>query len=67
MQANVPVGIANTPHPAVRRADEKVAFFCLRAYAEKWAKYHLEGEISTKEIMSVQGGRVSEAGSIKAE
>ena len=36
-------------------------------YSKKWAKYRLEGEISTKEIVSVQDGRASETGSIKAE
>ena len=36
-------------------------------YTKKWAKYRLEGEVSTKEIVSVQDGRASEAGSIKAE
>ena len=36
-------------------------------YAMKWAKYRLEGEVSTKEIVSVQDGRASETGSIKAE
>ena len=49
------------PPPGMASRDGKYG------YAEKWAKYRLEGEVSTKEIMSVQGGRVSEAGSIKAE
>ena len=36
-------------------------------YAKKWTKYRLEGEVSTKDIVSVQDGRASETGSIKAE
>ena len=38
-----------------------------RGYADKWAKFRLEGRVSTTEIMIVQGGRASEAGGIKAE
>ena len=50
-----------TPPSGMASRDEK------HGYADKWEKYRLEGEVSTKEIMSVQGGRVSETGSIEAE
>ena len=38
-----------------------------QGYADKWTKYRLEGQVSTEEIMSAQGGQVSEPESIKAE
>ena len=49
------------PYSGMANRDEK------HGYAMKWAKYRLEGEVSTKEIVSVQDGRASETGSIKAE
>ena len=38
-----------------------------RGYAEEWARFRLEGDISTKEFAGANGGRVSETGSIQTE